>query len=291
MNRRNAIISRYNPRMAIKGVNDKFATKELLAAAGVPVPRTLAIIRSREELQSFDLEALPEAWVVKPNHGRRGEGVMLINGRSEEGWRQANGEPQTPSQIRSHVIHMLDGEMSLESAQEDSALFEPLIRTHSHFARLVPFGLPDIRIICFRSIPLMAMIRLPTIESGGRANLHQGGVGAAINFKTGRIFRAVQGGILIENHPSTGARLIGEEIPLWPEMVKAAALCSEPLNLGYVGVDLVIDADEGVTVLECNAFPGLEIQNINGAGLADRLAAARRRLEPSSGLFTQLFRT
>ena len=227
---------------------------------------------------------------MKPNHGRRGEGVMLIDGRLDGAWRQANGEIRTDEQIRNHMSHILDGEMSLEGAYEDSALIEPLIRTHPDFARLVPFGLPDVRIICFKTIPLMAMTRLPTIESGGRANLHQGGVGAAIDFETGRIFRAVQGGNEIQFHPSTGERLIGEVLPFWSELLHAATLCSLPLNLGYVGVDLVIDATEGVKVLECNAFPGLEIQNINGAGLADRLVQARRDLEPRRSPLERLFR-
>lgn len=290
MNYRNALIARYNPRMAIKGVNNKFETKELLAAAGVPVPRTLSLIEARDQLLSFDFNSLPDAWVVKPNHGRRGEGVLLIVGREGEAWRQASGKLITTVEMRNHISHILDGEMSLEGAHQDAALIEPLIRTHPDFARLVPFGLPDIRIICFRSIPLMAMTRLPTIESGGRANLHQGAVGAAIDFISGEIFRAVQGSKVVEHHPSTGERLIGEKIPFWSAVVKAATLCSAPLDLGYVGVDLVIDANEGVKVLECNAFPGLEIQNINAAGLADRVKKARKRLEPHESRIAKLLR-
>lgn len=288
MNLRNAVISRYNPRMAIKGVNDKFGTKQLLADAGVPVPRTLALINNREDLANFDFRSLPDAWAVKPNHGRRGEGVLLVDGRVDEGWRQLGGKLQTPATIRNHVSHILDGEMSLEGAHEDSALFEPLIRAHSSFAEIVPFGLPDIRIICFRSIPLMAMTRLPTLESGGRANLHQGAVGAAIDLETGRIFRAVQGDASITEHPSTGRTLIGIQIPFWQKVLRSAGLCSAPLDLGYVGVDLVIDANEGVKVLECNAFPGLEIQNINGSGLASLLSQARRKLEPPKGKIARL---
>ena len=289
MNHRNAVIARYNPRLAIKAVNDKYGTKKLLSDAGVPVPRTLALISNRDELRSYDLQNLPEAWAVKPNHGRRGEGVLLVDGRESGGWRQLNGKLQKPEAIRNHVSHILDGEMSLEGAHEDSALFEPLIRAHPSFADLVPFGLPDIRIICFRSIPLMAMTRLPTVESGGRANLHQGAVGAAIDLDTGCIFRAVQGERSITEHPFTGQTLIGVRIPFWDEVLRAASLCSDPLNLGYVGVDLVIDASEGVKVLECNAFPGLEIQNINGRGLALSLKKARRRLEPSRSRLARLF--
>lgn len=274
MNRRNALIARYNGRRAILGVNDKFLTKTLLAKAGVPVPRTLALINSRDKLLHFDFEGLPGSWAMKPNRGRRGEGVLLAANRVEGGWCSASGKLLTQDFIVSHVSHILDGEMSLEGAQEDSALVEPLITAHEEMGRLIPFGLPDIRVICFRSTPLMAMTRLPTIESGGRANLHQGAIGAAIDLETGRIFRAVKSGIPIERHPSTDALLVGHQIPFWEDILAAAGNCSEPLNLGYVGVDVVIDENEGIKVLECNAFPGLEVQNINARSLRPPLENA-----------------
>ncbi|MFN3864902.1 MAG: sugar-transfer associated ATP-grasp domain-containing protein [Erythrobacter sp.] len=276
MNRRNALIARLNPREAIKGVNQKFETKQRLAAAGVPVPPTLALIADEAQAAGFDFGSLPDAFAVKPNRGRRGEGVILVDGKVDGGWRQLNGQTLTPKMLRAHVTRILAGELSLEGGNTDAALFEPLIRTHGDFARLVPYGLPDIRIICLGDVPLMAMTRLPTIESRGRANLHQGAVGAAIDFRDGTIFRAVLGQEPVTNHPSTGASLIGARIPHWRAVIDAARRCSGALGLGYVGVDLVIDAERGVQVLECNAFPGLEIQNVNGAGLAGRIAMVER---------------
>jgi alpha-L-glutamate ligase-like protein len=276
MNRRNALIARLNPREAIKGVNQKFETKQRLAAAGVPVPPTLALIAGEAEAAGFDYASLPDAFAIKPNRGRRGEGVILVDGRCEGGWRKLNGEMLTEKALRAHVTRILAGELSLEGGNSDTALIEPLIRTHTDFARMVPFGLPDIRIICLGDVPLMAMTRLPTQESGGRANLHQGAVGAAIDFRDGTIFRAVLGQNEVFDHPSTDAALIGARLPFWNETVAAARRCSGALGLGYVGVDLVIDATRGVQVLECNAYPGLEIQNINGAGLGSRIALIER---------------
>jgi len=46
-----------------------------------------------------------------------------------------------------------------------------------------------------------------------------------------------------------------------------------PLN--YVGVDIVIDETDGPLILEINARPGLEIQNINGFGLGAALENIR----------------
>lgn len=280
MNRRNALIARYNPRKAIKGVNQKFETKQRLAAAGVPVPPTLALIADEADLAAFDFASLPPAFAVKPNRGRRGEGVILVDGRVPQsegsGWRQLNGESLTADRLAQHIRRIFAGELSLEGGSTDAALIEPLIRPHPDLARIVPYGLPDIRIICLHDVPLMAMTRLPTEESRGRANLHQGALGAAIDFRDGTIFRAVLRQNEVDTHPSTGVPLIGAQVPLWHDAVAAARRCSGALGLGYVGVDLVIDAARGVQVLECNAYPGLEIQNVNAAGLAGRIERAER---------------
>lgn len=277
MNRRNALIQRFNPPRAIKTVNQKFETKQKLAAADVPVPETIALIRNQAELVDLDLALLPDAFAIKPNRGSQGQGVILIDGRYDGGWKRLNGEVFTYAMLRQHVARIHDGEFSMEGINGDDAIIEPLIRTHPDMAKLIPFGLPDIRIICLGDRPLMAMTRLPTAESSGRANLHQGAVGAAIDFRDGTIFRAVQAQIEIDHHPSTGVRLIGQRIPLWDVVVTAARRCSAALDLGYVGVDVVIDAVRGVQVLECNAYPGLEIQNVNGAGLATRIEWVERR--------------
>lgn len=277
MNRRNALIQRFNPPKAIKTVNQKFQTKQKLAAADVPVPETIALIGSKTTLANFDFASLPDAFAIKPNRGSQGQGVILFDGRSEAGWKRLNGEIFTLAMLRQHIGRIHDGEFSMEGIDGDEAIIEPLIRTHPDMARLIPFGLPDIRIICLGDRPLMAMTRLPTTESSGRANLHQGAVGAAIDFRDGTIFRAVQAQVEIDHHPSTGVRLIGQKIPFWDEVVTAARRCSAALDLGYVGVDVVIDAACGVQVLECNAYPGLEIQNVNGAGLATRIEWVERR--------------
>ena len=276
MNARNALIARVNPRHAINRVNDKYDTKQRLAAFGVPVPRTLHLIESRDQLAQFVPQTLPDAFAIKPNRGRRGEGILLSVAREAPCFITPGDARFGPDYIKNHINHILDAEYSLEGAQEDRALIEPLIRTHEDFARLVPYGLPDIRVICYRDTPLIAMARLPTEASGGKANLHQGAVGAALDMGSGTILRAVLAKRPITDHPTTGERLVGYKLPLWAELMDAAIRCSGALELGYVGVDLVIDRDEGVKVLECNAFPGLEIQNVNARGIAHELREARR---------------
>ena len=42
-------------------------------------------------------------------------------------------------------------------------------------------------------------------------------------------------------------------------------------NLGYLGIDMVIDLEKGPLLLELNARPGLQVQIANESGLWQRL--------------------
>jgi hypothetical protein len=64
-------------------------------------------------------------------------------------------------------------------------------------------GVPDIRIIVLRGIPFVAMVRLPTAESDGKANLHKGGVGVGLDLVNGRTLHGMQNGKTTEIHPDT----------------------------------------------------------------------------------------
>lgn len=52
-----------------------------------------------------------------------------------------------------------------------------------------------------------------------------------------------------------------------------SARCYEAVELGYLGVDIVLDRDLGPLILELNARPGLNIQLANRRGLRHRLEA------------------
>lgn len=269
MNARNYLIQRHNDPRGIRLVNRKYETKQALAAGGVPVPATLAFVSTRGELASLDFDALPDSWACKPNGGRQGTGILLAGRRDEtgQGWISLSGQPISRGEINEHVQRILDGELSLGSFSRDGALFEPLLQTHPDFARLSSTGLPDIRIICHHGESVMAMTRLPTRDSEGKANLHQGAVGAAVDIATGEITHARLHGETVESHPDTGQPLIGQVIPHWRGAVAAAEACNGPIGLTYYGADVIIDEVRGPLVLEVNARPGLQIQDVNQAGL------------------------
>lgn len=270
INRRNALIARENPKWAIRLARDKVATKERLAAAGVPVAATLARLVEDRDVRSFEWSRLPDRWVMKPQRGSRGRGVLVVTGRSGDRWTRAGGSVVSDVSLRAHASAIIDG--SFTDGARDAVLFEPLLVADERLAPMAPTGLPDVRVICRRGTPLMAMLRLPTVASEGRGNLHQGGIGAAIEMASGVITRAVHRGREVSVHPDTGGVIVGQVVPLWPEVLSAAAASGPAVGLGYVGVDLVLDAQLGVIVLEVNSHPGLEIQNINSASLRARVS-------------------
>jgi alpha-L-glutamate ligase-like protein len=117
----------------------------------------------------------------------------------------------------------------------------------------------------------MAMLRLPTKASNGRANLHQGGIGAGIDLASGLTHHAVLRNRFILCHPDTGVPVVGKRVPEWRQVLAMSRRAAEATGLGYIGVDIVLDADEGPMLLEANARPGLGIQIANARGLVPRL--------------------
>jgi len=275
MNARNHHIDLVNDRPSVSLVNDKVATKLLLAAAGLPVPPTIAVLETRRDLASLSGDSLPDAWALKPNHGRGGCGILLAGSRDGLGWRSLGGRRLSLRDVVDHTRLVLHGEFSPAGRSADSALVEPLLRTSEELARVVGRGMPDLRVICRDRVPIAAMLRLPTVASGGRANLHQGGIGAAVDLASGRVTSALWRRRDCVRHPDTGQPLGGLQVPAWRQVLETAAACADATGLRYLGADIVFDRTHGPLVLEVNARPGLEIQNVQGRGIAPELAAAR----------------
>jgi alpha-L-glutamate ligase-like protein len=144
-------------------------------------------------------------------------------------------------------------------------------------------GIPDIRIITLLGYPAMAMLRLPTRSSGGKANLHQGAIGTGVDIATGRTLGGVIKNDTIDYHPDTLNAISNIQIPFWDEILRIAAGSYELTGLGYLGVDIVLDKDHGPMMLELNARPGLNIQIANREGGLKRY----RLIEKRAAMFTE----
>lgn len=264
-------IMRYNPRRLFPLVDDKLISKELAVQHGLPVPELYGVIRMLHDIRKFEqIVAGKEDFVLKPVHGSGGNGIMVIGGRSRDRYRTTTGRIVTRDEMAHHMENTLGGQFSL-GGQPDQVLIEYRVKFDPVFDHVSYLGVPDIRIIVFKGVPVMSMIRLPTRSSDGKANLHMGGVGAGIDMRSGITTNAVVGTSPVREHPDTGSPVVGLKIPHWDTMLDIAARCYEITGLGYLGVDLVLDAELGPLILEMNARPGLNIQIANAAGLLPRL--------------------
>ncbi|MDP1619543.1 MAG: sugar-transfer associated ATP-grasp domain-containing protein, partial [bacterium] len=238
------------------------------------VPSLIAKIKTIEDLENFDWQSLPSSFALKPNRGFGGEGIIVVYGKKkgrDDAWVKADRSLITIEDLRSHIRNILDGSFSLSNTP-DIAFFEERLQLLKLFKPYSYKGIPDIRVIVFNKVPVMAMLRLPTRESGGKANLQQGAVGVGIDMATGVTTTAIQGkNKFIEKIPGTNFPVSGIRIPYWKDILLLASKSQEISNLGFLGVDVAIDKNHGPVILELNARPGLSIQVANLAGLAERL--------------------
>ncbi len=279
MNRRNAAyILDHNRRGLYPLVDDKLRMRDLCVRIGVPTPEVYAAVRYHSELRRLD-SILGERgdFVVKPDCGSAGRGVLVLTGRDGDAFTRHSGERLTLEQLRQHLSDILSGMFSL-GGQLDRAIVQQRIRLHPAFAAVSYKGIPDVRVVLYRNEPAMAMLRLPTRESNGRANLHQGGIGTGIDLETGRTHHAVQRNRFVSLHPDTGMPVVGMRVPYWGPILALSRRVAEAVGLGYIGVDVVVDSEQGPLLLEANARPGLAIQIANGRGLMPQLEAIDSRL-------------
>lgn len=281
---------KYNTKRGKNIANSKIQTARLLKKAGIHYPKTYKKFIDPRQVIDFDWNKLPDKFALKPSRGMGGEGIIVVKRRitnkrslllvarskqinkSASGpvWITTNRERVTADDLKLHTLDILEGAYSMGNVP-DVAFIQEYVGRAEVFRKWAYRGTPDIRIIVFNKVPVMAMLRLPTKESGGRANLHQGAIGVGIDIATGITTKAIWHGEEIVFKPGTDRKLRGIKIPNWDNVLETAVLAQIASHLGYLGVDIVLHPDKGPMVLELNAQPGLQIQLANEAGLKKRL--------------------
>ncbi|MEQ9519031.1 MAG: alpha-L-glutamate ligase-like protein [Parvibaculum sp.] len=280
LNQRNiSLIQKLNRRELYPLVDNKLKTKDLAIAFGIPVPKLLGLIEEQHSAEEV-LTALPRenGFVIKPGRGSGGKGVMVLTKQRVDRkgvvrYQKSNGRLIEREDVLHHISNIISGLYSLGGTR-DGAMVEELVKPHPFFDPIAWEGLPDVRIVVMKGYPIMAMIRLPTSQSQGRANLHQGAVGVGINIATGIMTSGVQFNHQVTEHPDTLNEFRGMHIPQWRKQLDMAASCYELTGLGYLGCDIILDAERGPLLLELNARPGLNIQIANNQGLGINVAKA-----------------
>ncbi|WP_367608083.1 alpha-L-glutamate ligase-like protein [Legionella sp. W05-934-2] len=271
INKRNkSYVLQYNRRKYYPLVDNKLQSKKLAIAHNINVPPLYATIESEHQLKKLESILDPFSdFVIKPAHGAGGDGIVVIRDRVMGRYRQINGELLTIQDLQYHISRLLSGAFSL-SGHPDFAIIEYRVQVDPVFASVSYEGVPDIRVITLLGYPAMAMLRLPTRLSGGKANLHQGAIGVGVDLATGKTLAGVHHNDPIDFHPDTLESIIGLTVPYWQQILTTAASCFELTNLGYLGVDIVLDKTHGPLMLELNARPGLNIQIANAEGALKR---------------------
>ncbi len=261
LNKRNGdYLLRFNPRRLYPLVDDKLKTKRLALQAGIAVPELYGVIETQHDIRSLpDIVKEHPEFALKPAHGSAGDGIVVISGRSGARYRTIGGALLDADYLSHHLSNAINGQFSLGGVP-DVVIVEYMVRFSPLFERISYQGVPDIRVIVFRGYPIMSMVRLPTRTSNGKANLHQGAVGAGVDLATGVTLDGVVSTEVVTHHPDTQNPIAGVQIPDWDAILDISARCHELTGLGYIGVDIVLDRDLGPLVLELNARPGLAIQ-------------------------------
>ncbi|TCL08772.1 alpha-L-glutamate ligase-like protein [Shimia isoporae] len=279
MNRRNVeLIAQNNPRVLFPLVDDKLKTKALVLAEKLAAPKLLGVVRQTGQIRELQAFLKPfESFVIKPAQGSGGKGILVITEQRDGVYVKPSGAEIGFDEVARHINNTLSGLFSL-GGKNDVAMIEAMIDFDPVFDGFSFEGVPDIRVIVYKGVPIMAMTRLSTAASDGKANLHQGAVGVGLDIATGRSNRAVQYNRPVLLHPDTEADLAQIAVPRWEEIIQLSAQCQKAVGLGYMGVDVVLDRQSGPQVLELNARPGLAIQVANGQGMQPRIAAVEALL-------------
>ncbi len=276
-NERNRIYLRKNSIEGRRIADSKYSTKRKLEKARVGVPKLIGRFKTAEEMENFDWSKLDGNFVVKPVSGYGGEGILIIRKRIGYGkFLMMSGKIILTEDIKRHCLEILAGRYSLHGSP-DMVLVEERIKIHPMFLGITKTGTPDVRVIVYNRIPVMAMLRVPTEKSGGKANLQQGAIGLGVDLATGITTFGIEGkgeeiNRIFDRGKKKMIKVNGIKIPMWREILETAVNCQKAIpGLDFLGVDVVLDKEDGPEVLEVNARPGLSIQICNKAGLKQRM--------------------
>ncbi len=253
--------------------DSKLLTKKYLRKAGLPTPKLLKVFKSPQEVAEFNWLTLPDNFVLKPASGYAGGGIVIVKKRAKWAgeWRLMDDSITNVADFRLRSLDILAGQYSLHNLP-DWAMVEERIKITKVLRKYAYQGTPDVRVLVYNKVPVMAMLRLPAAESKGKSNLHQGAIGVGIDIATGITTYGIIRGQFIKYVPGTKRKINGIKLPSWNTILTLAVKAQEAVpSLGFVGVDIVFDKQHGPVILELNARPGVEIQNANLSPLKRRL--------------------
>ena len=99
----------FNSKMAKKLADSKLKTKDFLKSKWIPVPDTLAILTKHEEITDKMISELNPPFVIKPNAGFWGKGIIVVDKiDSLANFISNTWKKYSIKDIHAHLLNVLD---------------------------------------------------------------------------------------------------------------------------------------------------------------------------------------
>ncbi len=259
----------FNTNLSKKIADSKIKTKELLSIKWVFVPETILIISKHEDIDLEIIKKLPVPFVIKPNSWFGWKGIIVIESKTWEEFISKSWKKYDIKSLRRHFLNILDWFFSL-SGSRDKVLIEKKVELDKKVELLWKYWLPDIRVVVFNMVPVIAMMRIPTEKSDGKSNLHAWACWVGIDIWTGKLTYMTMYSKIIKSIPWIWD-IRWMILPHWEEVLNLAVKTQKVTNIWYLWCDIVLDAEKWPLLMEINLRPWLEVQVANMAKLKDRL--------------------
>jgi hypothetical protein len=249
-------------------IDDKLAYEKLLSGFGFKTAQTLAIVGGHypadhpRRLATTDAlaEFLTDARFPlfgKPFNSRQSLGSARFSGYD------ASSRVLTLSGNRAVSLDDLWTEIGTHFG--GTYLFQELIEADPVLANICGGGLPTVRIVTLDSGGGPEIFRA-AIKLTGKGNVadnfwREGNLLAPVDAEAGRMGAALTGmgidGRFIDEHPDSGARIEGVELPQW-QATRDAAIAAASVTHGalLIGFDIAVSA-AGPVIIEANYDPHL----------------------------------
>lgn len=249
---------------------DKWLCSHILSRSSVPVPETLAVIDKTDR-------AYPDTRKIKTAENLRdflkSQGTLPLFGKENRGICSFGAFQVLDADDRALLLKG-EGWITYDAFMEQFAgttpyLLQRLERNHSFFDRYTE-SLATVRVCILNAknglhIPF-AVLKLPSRNNVADSFWRPGNLACKLELQTGKILTARTqdhfGTTEHVTHPETGARLIGETVPMWERVLELVHTCApifQPLR--YQSMDIAV-TQRGAVLIEINTGGGFDLPQL-----------------------------